>query len=183
MLIAESLNMSKMLAEQFGVPQTNEQFQLIEEQMNSFVDLLPSSIAIVSMLFAFLSQWLSYKIMNRTDGKSFAFPPFKNLNFPIAIIWLYFFTMIFSLINLDPSGGLYLVVMNALALLTVFVTIQGFSFIFFYADHKKVHKAVPISIMVVTFIIPFLFMFIVRIIGIIDLGFSLKERIANSNQK
>lgn len=182
-LITESMNMIRTFIEQTGVGTSEEQIKLFEDQMNLYKDLLPSSIAIVSLFFAFISQWLSYKILNRMGNVKRAFPPFKNLNFPVAIIWFYFFALILSLVELDPSSGLYLVVQNTLALLTVFVAIQGFSFIFFYADHKKAHKAVPITILIVTLIIPFLFMFIVRIIGIIDLGFSLKERIANSENK
>src|SRR5690606_7630054 len=131
---------------------STEQMKLFEEQMNSFKDLLPSSIAIISMFFAFLSQWLSYKIMNRIENKKLAFSPFKNLNFPIAIIWFYLFAMIIALVDLDTSSGLYLVVVNVLALTTVFITIQGYSFIFFYADHKKIHKAVPITIMIISLI-------------------------------
>lgn len=183
MFISESLNMSKLMMEQMGLPNTDDQLKLIEEQLNSFKDLLPSSIAIVSMLFAFVSQWLSYKIINRIEQKKLAFPPFKNLNFPVVIIWIYFFAIIFSLIELDTNSGLYLVVANVLSLITVFVTIQGYSFIFFYADHKKLHKAVPITILIISLIIPFLFLFLIRIIGIIDLGFSLKQRLANSSSK
>lgn len=185
LFIQESLNMSKLMMEQMGFvdENANQQLKLIEDQMNSFKDLLPSSIAIVSMFFAFISQWLSYKILNRIDQKKLAFPPFKNLNFPIAILWFYFFAVIFSLIELDPSSGMYLVIANVLALITVFITIQGYSFIFYYADYKKLHKAVPISILIISLIIPFLFMFIIRIIGIIDLGFSLKQRLASSSKK
>jgi len=182
MLITESMNMSKMIADQMGLGTSTEQLQLIEDQMNSFKDLLPSSIAIASMLFAFMSQWLGYKIMNRMGEEKRAFPPFKQLNFPVIFIWFYLFAMIFALVDLDPSGVFYLVVANVLALMTVFITIQGFSFIFFYADHKNLHKAIPIIIMVISLLIPFLFLFIIRIIGIIDLGFSLKERIAQSEQ-
>lgn len=183
--IQEMMNMSKFMIEQMGLndENTSTQLKLIEDQLNSFKDLLPSSIAIVSMLFAFISQWLSYKIINRIERKKLGFPPFKNLNFPIAIIWFYFFAVMFSLVELDTNSGLYLVVANVLALITVFITIQGYSFIFFYADHKKLHKAVPISILIISLIIPFLFMFIIRIIGIIDLGFSLKKRLANSSNK
>lgn len=183
LMIAESLNMSKMVADQLGINSTTEQLKLVEGQMNSFKDLLPSSIAIASVFFAFISQWLSYKVMNRMGSEKRAFPPFKHLNFPVIIIWFYLFAMILGLVELDPNGSLYLVVANVLALMTIFITIQGFSFIFFYADHKKIHKSVPITMMIVTILIPFLFLFIIRIIGIIDLGFSLKAKIANSEQK
>lgn len=182
--IEDSVTMTKTIMDQMGLggPETDEQIEQLEKQMYDFKDIIPSSIAAISILLAFLSQWLSYKLMNRIENKRLAFPPFKQLNFPIAIIWIYFIALILGLINLDPDGAIYLVVANVMALTIILIAIQGFSFIFFYADHKKVHKAVPITILVISLLFPFLFLFIIRIIGIIDLGFSLKRRLANGNK-
>lgn len=182
--INDSINMTKTIMNQMGIsgPDVQNQIELFEQQMYGFKDLIPSSIAIISIVFAFISQWLSYKIMNRIEHTKYAFPPFKQLNFPISIIWIYFFALIIGFVDLDPAGGIYLAVINILSLTMLFLAIQGFSFIFFYADHKEIHKAVPITALVITVIFPFLFLFIVRIIGIIDLGFSLKSRIANGNK-
>lgn len=181
--IKDSVQMTKTMMDQMGVlsgPEAEKQIEVLEQQMYDFKDIIPSSIAIISIFFALFSQWLSYKMMNRIEGKKLAFPPFKELNLPTPIIWFYFFAIMMGLVELDETGAFYMVVINALTITSTLIAIQGFSFVFFYADHKKVHKAVPISILVITLIIPFLFLFIIRIIGIIDLGFSLKNRIARS---
>jgi len=181
-VIEDSIAMTKSIISQLGLEQDVElQFDLIEEQMYAFKDLLPSSIALFSILFAFISQWVSYKIINRLDQKQLSFPPFKNFNFPNSLIWIYFFALIFSFVDLDPTSSLYLIVYNALTVSTVLIAIQGFSFVFFYAEHKKIHKAAPISIVIVSLLLPFIFLFLIRIIGIIDLGFSLKARLSNGN--
>src|SRR5699024_526177 len=127
------------------------QLELIEEQMRQFPDLLPSTMVIMSIIYALITQWVSYKVINRLNRENYSFPPFKQLNFTPAIIWLY-----------------------------ILLIIQGFSFIFFIADYKKIHKAVPIGAVVVTLLIPFIFMFLIEITGIIDLGISLKKRISES---
>lgn len=182
-MIEDWITMTSSVVDQIGLDEeAKAQLEQFEQQMYQFKDLLPSSIAIVSILFAFLSQWLSYKVINRIENKQLSFPPFKHLNLPVSVIWIYFISLIVSLIGLDQDSGLYVVIFNVLALMTVLIAIQGFSFIFFYADHKKIHRAVPISIVVISLLIPFLFMFLIRIIGIIDLGFSLKARLANGKQ-
>src|SRR5699024_1068588 len=112
--------------------------------------------------------------LERTD---YAFPPFRQFNLPTAILWIYFVTIIASLFEYAPDGSLYIILYNTLALTTVLLLLQGFSFIFFYADVKGWHLSIPIIVLVLTFILPFLFMFLIRIIGIIDLGFSLKKRL------
>lgn len=183
-MIEESIDMTKKLLTQFGAGEGElKQLGPIEEQMRAFPDLLPSSIAVTSILIAFVSQWLSYKIMNRAENRQLFFPPFKQLNFPISIIWIYFLALIIMLATMNTTGSLYIATINIMALVTTLIAIQGYSFIFFYADHKKMHKAIPIVVTVVTLLIPFFFMFIIRILGIIDLGFSLKARLANEGKK
>lgn len=157
------------------------QLEIIEEQMRQFPDLLPSTMVIMSIIYALITQWVSYKVINRLNRENYSFPPFKQLNFPPAIIWLYLITFIVSFIGgVEQGSTLGIVIVNAMALLSILLIIQGFSFIFFIADHKKIHKAVPIGAVVVTLLIPFIFMFLIEITGIIDLGISLKKRISES---
>ncbi|MEI3611121.1 YybS family protein [Pseudogracilibacillus sp. SO30301A] len=183
-VIEDSIAMTKVIFDQLGLDsQAEKQVQLFEERMYVIKDLLPSSIAIGSIFFAFISQWISYKVINRVENKRLSFPPFKNFNLPVSLIWIYFIALILSFVDLGEGSGLYLIVMNVVALTIVLITIQGFSFIFFYADHKKVHKSIPIIIVVVTLLLPFLFLFLIRIIGIIDLGFSLKARLIDESKK
>ncbi len=176
--IQESMELTQSIVQRLNLgTEMQEQLEVVREQLLHFKDLIPSSIAIASMLLAFLGQWLSYKVMNRIERKNLRFPAFKDLNFPTFVIWIYFFALIFSFMEMDPDGRFYLVLVNVLAITMAFLVIQGYSFLFFYMDHKKIHQSVPIIIVIVTLFLPTLFMFIIRIIGIIDLGFALKRRI------
>src|SRR5699024_9197833 len=144
-MVNESIQMTKAFMEQTGLSNVNEeQLSLVEDQMRMFVDLLPASIAIMGILIAFMSQWLSYRIMNRIDRKTLAFPPFRKLNLPSSIIWFYFIVLMLSFFNLEEGSSLYIVVINAMSILVVLIIIQGFSFVFFYAHLKNIHKSIPI---------------------------------------
>src|SRR5699024_9547551 len=73
---------------QFGTD-VESQLEIIEEQMRQYPDLLPSTMLIMSIIYALITQWVSYKVINRLNRENYCFPPFKQLNFPLSIIWLY----------------------------------------------------------------------------------------------
>jgi uncharacterized protein YybS (DUF2232 family) len=53
--------------------------------------------------------------------------------------------------------------------------IQGLSLVFYYAHAKRMGKALPIIAVVFAVLIPVV-LYIIRILGIIDLGFDLRSR-------
>src|SRR5699024_12395070 len=141
-----------------------------------------STMVIMSIIYALITQWVSYKVINRLNRENYSFPPFKQLNFPPAIIWLYLLALIVSFVGgADQGSTLGIVIVNAMALLSILLIIQGFSFIFFIADYKKIHKAVLIVAVVVTLLFPFIFMFLIDITVIIDLVMSLIKSISECN--
>src|SRR5699024_5751680 len=154
-MIKESLQITKMFMEQAGVlNDRSAELQLIEEQMGMFVDLLPSSIAIMGIIIAFLSQWIGYRVISRIENRSLSFPPFRKLNLPVAVVWIYFIVLMISFFDLNKDDSLYIVIINAITLLVALLIIQGFSFVFFYADLKKMSKAIPIIIVISSLILP-----------------------------
>jgi len=182
--IDESMETTEYILTQFTVgTDISEQLDVMREQINMVKYLIPASIAILSIFLAFVSQWLSFKLLNRIERTHLFFPPFKNLNVPFIVIWIYLVAMLLSLVDISPESTLYLVVVNTYVLTAFLIIIQGFSFIFFYADYKKLHKSIPIAIVVLSLIIPNIFLVLIRIIGIIDIGFSLKKRILHSSNK
>lgn len=182
-VIAETINMMQSMSNQIGLNnEIDEQMKLLEDQIHLIKDLIPASMAIISILMAFVAQWLSYKIMNRLEQRKLYFPKFTSFNLPISVVWVYFLFLILSFFIQDDGDSLYIVVMNIVLLLMMLLAIQGFSFIFFYADYKKMSKAIPIIILVITLLIPGILLLIVRILGIVDLGYGLKRRIAESKK-
>lgn len=175
-MIDESISMMGSIIEQFNLPE--EQMKLIaefEEQMRSFPDLLPASIAISSILIAFGSTWLSFKLMNRIENKQFAFPPFRMFLLPRIILYMYAFVLL-AILFVDGGSTFRIVTTNVYMLLFVLFIIQGFSFIFFFAHVRKLHQSIPIIIVVVSFLIPSLFMLMIQFLGIIDLAFNFRKK-------
>ena len=178
-MVTESLEMSTSLLNDLGVgEQADEVQEVMHDQIDLLKNLLPVAIATIAIFLAFVSQWISYKVLNRLERKRLYFPPFRTLRFPTAIVWIYFFALIVSLFNSDPMSTFYIAAENVLMLTGLIMTIQGFSFIFFYAHHKKMSKAIPILSVVLTLIFPMILLYLVRILGIIDIGFRLREQIA-----
>lgn len=156
-------------------------YDVFTEQVMMLKDLIPAGIVVMSILFAFISLWLSYKIMNRTKQKQLYFPPFRSFNLPTSVIWIYLIALVLTFFDLDQQSFLYTGVINVIMLASVLLMIQGFSLIFCYAHIKKWPKAVPIISVVLGFILPVLF-YLIRILGIIDLGFSVKQRISGDKK-
>lgn len=182
-MIDDSMQTSKLLMEQVGLgEQSAEQLQLMEQQLEMLKVLLPVGIVLIAIMMAFIGQWIGYRVINRLEKKKFAFPPFRNLRFPVSLVWIYFFALIISLFGLDPSSAFYHAINNVLVLAGLLMTLQGFSFIFFYAHQKNKSKALPIVCVVVTLLLPFLLLYLVRILGIIDIGFRLRDRISKDNK-
>ncbi|ASN03817.1 YybS family protein [Virgibacillus necropolis] len=181
-MIDESMGMSQSLMEQVGLGGSEEQLEMLEQQANMLKDLIPVGVAFIAILLAFISQWFGYRLINRLDKKKFHFPPFRDLRLPVSLVWIYFFALIFTMFQFDPSSIFYHAINNVLVLAGLLMTLQGFSFIFFYTHHKNKSKAIPIVIVIVTFLLPFLLLYLVRILGIIDIGFRLRDRISKDKK-
>ncbi|TRM11030.1 DUF2232 domain-containing protein [Lentibacillus cibarius] len=177
-MLQESLEMSQNVMGDFGLAgQTEEQMQLVKEQLDMLIQLIPVWVALIGLLMAFISQWVSYKIIGRLENRSLHFPPFRTFRLPVSLIWIYLFALIISFIDL--SGLAAQAVNNVLMLTGIFMALQGLSFIFYYAHEKNKTKALPVISVILTIFFPFIFLYLVRLLGIIDIGFALRDRISN----
>lgn len=149
--------------------QMNEQFDLL-------MNLLPSMFVIVSFMLAVIIHILNIGIIKRLKLNVGTITPFRDWKFPKNIIWYYLIATLLMLINLPKESFLNIALYNIVFVLQTVLLIQGFSFIFYFCHVKKLSKAVPVLIVIGTFILPIL-LYPVRILGIIDLGFNLREKI------
>src|SRR5699024_9235392 len=147
---------------------SDEQYQMFIDQFEMMKDLLPAGIVIMSILFAFINVWISFKIKNRIENKTLHFPPARSFNLPTSVIWIYFIALIVTFFDVDPQSFLFTGVANIVMLGVLLLTIQGFSLIFCFAHVKKWPIAIPIISIVLGFILPFLF-YLIQVLGIIDL--------------
>jgi uncharacterized protein YybS (DUF2232 family) len=78
------------------------------------------------------------------------------------------------LMNPEEGTFWYMAIINMTYILQFLIILQGYTFIFYYFDKKGFSKAISITIAIVSFLIP-IFLYIVGILGIIDLGFDLRK--------
>src|SRR5699024_8741759 len=175
-MLHESLEISQEITKSVGFEQTEEEIERVKAIVFQIKDLIPVGFVIVATFVAFVSQWISYKVINRLEGKKFIFPPFRNLVFPMALIWIYFIALILTFVDIDKDNMFYLATQNIYMLVGLLIALQGLSFIFFYTHIKEKSKALPIISVILTVLFPLFFIYIVRVIGIIDIGLSLRER-------
>lgn len=144
-----------------------------------FVDILtviaPSLMVIIGAGFAFVVQVVAALFLRKTGKEVSRFPSFREWGFPKAFIWYYLITYLFILIGVEEGTALYIAVSNLTPVLDIIMVIQGFAFLFFYFHHKGKGLTFPIILVVVSFLLP-IFLHIIRILGIIDLGFDLRKR-------
>jgi len=176
-MMEESIEMSQGIMAEFGFPElTEEELEPITSSLLMIKNLIPAGIAMISIIIAFISQWLSYILLNRIEKTHLYFPLFRDLRIPVAIVWIYFITLIVMLTDIDPDSAIYLVTNNVLSLVGMFIVLQGVSFMFFITYQKKWSKALPIVGVIMILVLPFFFINLVRILGIIDIGFGIRDR-------
>lgn len=177
-MFRESLETSEQMLSAIG-----QQDQQALELVNVFIDQLtytaPSILMILGVAYAFIVQWLGSKIMKYLKHEYSPFPPFREWQFPRAFIWYYLITYIILLVGVEEGTTLFIVISNLTPILEIVMIIQGLSFVFFFFHMKNRTRVIPIVITILSFLLPFL-LHLIRILGIIDLGFELRKRIKSN---
>jgi uncharacterized protein YybS (DUF2232 family) len=165
------------ILEQMGQTPDEKIIEQFETMIDMMEVLMPSMFVMASFLIVFLLQLVSFPFLKRFGIKVPSWPPFRELNLPKSILWYYLITMIAALI-MQPEKVTYWfwVISNLTFILQMLMVLQGISLVFYITHIKKYPKAVPIIVIVLIFLLPFV-LYIVRILGIIDLGFDLRKRL------
>lgn len=150
-------------------------------QLNQFIKMMPyyvpSLIVMGGVIPALIVELVSTPVLRRLRVGFPKWLPFREWLFPRSLIWYYLAALIIMFTaHIQPGDTLYLIVVNAYLLLEVVMAVQGFAFIFYFAHSKKMPKALPIIVAIFSLLIPFL-LYIISILGIIDLGFNMRSRL------
>ncbi|MBA9028063.1 YybS family protein [Peribacillus huizhouensis] len=184
-VITESIDMLKTSVDKsieilaaFGKSPTDKSLENIYVAIDLLDTLIPSMFVMSSLILSFLILLVAQPFLKRFSEKKLKWPLFRDLQLPKSILWYYLITMIVAMTT-NPNQGefLFTVISNLLFILHIFVLMQGLSFVFFWSDRQGWSKVIPIIMIILIFMSP-LFQFIVRFLGIIDLGFPLRQNIA-----
>lgn len=173
----DSMKMSSDLLKNFGPQQES---QKVLEQFTSALSLIktlmPSLFVMVSFITTFIIQLLSLPILKRFGVKLENWKPFREISLPRSFLWYYLLTMLAAIL-LHPKAGTYgfNVLTNLTYILQLLMVFQGLTFIFFFFYSRGSSKSIPVIVAVLSFVMPIL-LYIVGILGIIDLGFGLRRR-------
>jgi uncharacterized protein YybS (DUF2232 family) len=178
-LTKEQLELAQATLGSFG--QNKDQLDVMYEMLNNLVYLAPVMIVGVAITFAVITKLISYYLLKRLRHEVNPLPPFRKWKFPKSFLWYYLIILILAMVGAEDGSTLFVVIWNLLPLLEMVIAVQGLAFIFYYCYQKKIAAVVPIVIVIVVVILPPL-LYLVRIIGIIDLGFDLRKRISEKNR-
>lgn len=172
----ESLDKSIELLENFGQtldPTMIEQFKTSIQMLET---LIPSVFVMASFLIVLIIELVSFPIAKRFGLDVPRWKPFRELTLPRSLLWYYLLVLLATLL-LNPEQGTYwyTALANLSFILQFFMVFQGLSFVYYISYQKGFPRFVPILTTVLMFLLPIV-LYIVRILGIIDLGFNLRNR-------
>lgn len=162
---------------------TGQELQM-EEQLKQVFDMMemsmPANITISVFILAFIWLLVLLPILKRLKVEVPKFPPFRDMRLPRAILWYYLIVLSINLfIQPEYGSGLYVVMLNLSMVLWVLLTVQGISFIHFVIDEFRYPRFLKVLATILA--IP-MYSFVV-LVGIIDLGFNLREWVKAKSEK
>jgi len=142
--------------------------------------ITPTLFVIAASVLAYLTILVSIPILKRLRIDVGAWPPFRHIVFPKSLLWYYLIVVIATFFPIEKGTFVYIAILNIYYLLQILMIIQGFSFIYYVSHQKGLVRGIVSVFTIISFMIPF-FLYLIAILGIIDLGFELRKHI-NKNK-
>ncbi|PLR94046.1 YybS family protein [Bacillus sp. T33-2] len=176
-MLQESVDLSISMLENIGQPANKRVIAEFHNTLELFETIMPSMFVLIAFTTVFLIQLVSFPILNRLGIKVVKWKPLREWTLPKSILWYYLISMVASMF-IQPAEGTYwyVALANLLYVLQILIILQGISFLFYVSYIKGYSMAIPVTGVILSLLIPFI-LYIVRILGIIDLGFDLRKRI------
>lgn len=173
----ESMTQSEKIVTAAGMPISKEQKELFAQFNDVLQTLFPSLLVMVSVCFSWITVMISSSVLRKLKHGVIPWPKFKDIQLPKSIVWYYvIFILLSTFIKVEPTSYLHMVFSNLYVIFALLLVLQGLTFIAFLAHSKGFTKGVPIISFIACVFIPMLFP-LVTILGIIDLGISLRSKI------
>ncbi|MEI5908385.1 YybS family protein [Bacillus spongiae] len=173
----EAVEMSYGIVERMGQTPDPKAIESMESMVDLMKALVPSIFVIMSVMSVLIWMLLNFPIMKRFGVNVPKFQPFHKMMLPKSILWYYLITLVISLfISVEPGSYGYFALVNLSFIFQLLLILQGFSFLFYWSYSRGWSKAIPVSL-TIFFLIFYPLLFIIRLLGIIDLGFNLRQRL------
>ncbi|MBM7693556.1 uncharacterized protein YybS (DUF2232 family) [Peribacillus deserti] len=174
-LLRDSIEQSTKMLDDMGQSPEKSAIKRFSESLDMLIILAPSLFVITSMIMVILILLAVSPIIKRLRRNGIEWQPISKLRMPRSILWYYLIAMVLSFfIKAEKTDTTYMVIVNVLYVLQTLLLLQGYSFLFFYSRLKGWPKAFSWFIVVLSLLVP-IFHYVIRILGIIDLGFKFRE--------
>lgn len=180
-LMYQSVETAEQLLRSIGQG-SSEQFEQFQEMIDLLEKMTALLIIFTGVMYALVSQLIANVFLSRLGYHSSKLPPIRDWGFPKSFLWYYLIVSILMITGMaNNSSSMSLILWNLYPLLETIMAIQGFAVIFHWAHHKKIPSVLPIVAVIIGLIMP-IFLYLVRILGIIDLGFELRKKLSNDKK-
>ncbi|MTH54145.1 DUF2232 domain-containing protein [Bacillus mangrovi] len=179
-LVDASFRRSFTMLESLGRGLSDKQQAMYFEQLEQAYSALPFSIIAGGFMAALIQHKAARVLLKRLRMTVPALKPFREWKLPASIGWYYLAVILLGYFRFEEGTFMHSAFINGFYLLTVLLIIQGLSFVFYYAHVKGKSKGIPVITVIAALMIPFL-LYPLQFLGIIDIGFKLRERIARNS--
>lgn len=181
-LVEQSITMSTQILQSIGQTPNEVIINQLEESVKMLEVISPSLLVVGTFMSMFVLLLVNRPILKRLGV---LLPkqekPLYVYSFPKSVLWYYLITLIITWIVKPEQGQTSFIVLTNLSfMLQMIMLVQGFLFIFYFCYTRGYSKVVPIVITGICLLMPFLLQIII-ILGIIDVGFNLKQFITNKD--
>jgi uncharacterized protein YybS (DUF2232 family) len=141
------------------------------------LNVVPFILVAFSVIVVTLNHAIAVRFLPKTRVKTYRFPPLKDWQIPRSVVFYYVITFLVSLLVGQEEGSfLAIATMNLLPLFTYVLAVQGLSLIAYWADIRKKGRWLS-NLSVFLFLVFPPFVYLYNLLGILDLGFSVRNRI------
>ncbi|PFK46315.1 hypothetical protein COI93_05150 [Bacillus cereus] len=176
-MFKQGMEQSEQIMKAAGAPINQEQKDLLGQFSDMLRTLLPSLLVMASFISSWITVLITGNVLKKLKYTIASWPKFKDIRLPKSIVWYYvIFILLSTFMKVESDSYVYVAFSNLYAIFSLLLVFQGFAFITFFAHAKGHTKMLPILSFIVCMVIPMLFP-LVTILGIIDLGSSLRSKI------
>lgn len=170
--LKETLNQGLSMYANLGI---NLDLLSLDSIIQLFVVFTPTMFLIFSASFVLILELVTYPMVRKGAIHVPKWPNFSTFMLPKSVFWYYLVLLLIGIfVEVEPSTLLYSVIYNFELVFQLLFYLQGISFICYYSKLKGWKLVIPIFITIFSLLLPIL-MYIIRLLGIIDLGFELRK--------
>jgi len=176
LVVEQALRSAATFMQTIGQQPNDDLMQRFQQGIKLIKYISPTFFVIAAFVLSYLTIVISVPILRRLKFQLGNWPPFRYFSFPKSLLWCYLLVILVTFLPLEEGSLLYIVMLNIYYLLQMMVAIQGFLLIYYVGYKKQIPKAIIVTFMIISIILPFL-LYIIAILGIIDLGFGLRKHV------